>query len=139
MDKQVRKYQISDLYFQMYSQNVPARTLPYMLVVASLFPCILAAPVHPDGQHIEQHYWKRSAMPYPEFWLCTSDFNLLNLIIEQPLMKDRCEVVPRSSSTGDGNQVGQPTIQTYGQKSNKVSKVIQYFWCNTGEIIGFNL
>ena len=74
----------------------------------------MAAPVHPAEQHTAQHYWKRSAMPYPEFWLCTSDFNLLNLIIEQPLMKDRCEVVPSTPDNGSGNQAGQPEIQTYG-------------------------
>ena len=63
-------------------------------------------------------YVKRSAMPGPlEFWLCASDFNPFNILIAQPMTKERCEVIPRaapSSGADTGSAANMPIVQTFG-------------------------
>ena len=57
------------------------------------------------------------ARPSPlEFWLCASDFNPFNLIISQPVTRERCEVVtnPRTSTAEDNEDDRKPIIQHFG-------------------------
>ena len=74
-----------------------------MLLLTSLILPLLTSPV---------------ARPSPvEFWLCASDFNPFNLLIEQPITKERCEVVSppeRSSAATANDDVGMPNIQYFG-------------------------
>ena len=56
-------------------------------------------------------------MPSPvEFWLCASDFNPFNLLISQPITKERCEVIPRGSTDNldQNSNTGEPQIQYFG-------------------------
>merc|ERR1711879_333480 len=79
-----------------------------------------SVPFHPSYDAIVSNgrYVKRSAMPGPlEFWLCASDFNPFNILIAQPMTKERCEVIPRaapSSGADTGSAANMPIVQTFG-------------------------